>query len=393
MVAGNLKQRQQLEPRIVSRESARVEPDQEHRMAVRLRRLRMAMLAWTISVFLTVAAWALGLLDVGFVEMGALVLIVLFSQLFFHVAIRSGWSRRFRDPSMTLAHILVAVLIGLWIISKAGEARTILLFLFIIAALFGAFELRHRNFMLVALVAVAGYTVITLADLLTGDLGSSSQIVVLELLGFSALMVWLAWFGSHIAEMRRTLSRRNRDLQQLSERLEHLALHDDLTGLPNRRQLIGRLEAIASASRTSHKPFAVAVLDLDHFKKVNDRHGHQAGDEVLSEVAQRATGLLRGADAMLRVDETLGDIGRFGGEEFLVILPDTNLTGAGLAAERLRREIADRPFETSDGKVSCTASIGVAEHIPGEPFNRTIARADEALYRAKEAGRNRVKTG
>ncbi|WP_376690397.1 GGDEF domain-containing protein [Wenzhouxiangella sp. EGI_FJ10409] len=365
-------------------------PDQK--LAVRLYRLRMAMLAWAVSTVLTVAAWALGLLDVGFVEMGVLVLIVLVSQLFFHVALRSGWSQRWRDPSMTLAHILVAIMVGLWIISKAGEARTILLMLFIMAAFFGAFELRHRQFMLVALVAVAGYTIITVRDLITGDIDSSSQVVILELLGFAALMVWLAWFGSHIAEMRRKLGRRNRELRELSERLRHLAEHDELTGLPNRRRLISRLEAVTEASRSSGASFCVAVLDLDHFKIVNDEHGHQAGDEVLTQLAQRATHLLRGADALLRVDDTVADIGRFGGEEFLLILPDTELSGAGLAAERLRREIGDTPFSTSAGPITCTASIGVAEYQPGEAVHRTISRADEALYAAKSAGRNRVKT-
>ena len=184
-------------------------PDQK--LAVRLFRLRMAMLAWVISAVLVVTAWSLGLLDIGYVEMGALLLTVLVSQLFFLVALRSGWSRRFHDPSMTLAHVLVAVMVGLWVISRAGEARTILLMLFIVATFFGAFELRHRQLMLVVLVAVGGYTLMTVRDLLTGDIGSSSQVVVLELLGFSALMVWLARFGSHIAEMRRTLSRKNRE--------------------------------------------------------------------------------------------------------------------------------------------------------------------------------------
>lgn len=365
---------------------------EHYKLGVRLHRLRMAMLAWAVSTVLTVSAWALGLLDVGYIEMAALVLVVLVSQLFFHIALRSGWSRRFRDPSMTLAHILVAVLIGLWIISRAGEGRTILQMLFIMAAFFGAFELRQRQFMLVALVAVAGYTLITVRDVVTGQLGNSSQVVLLELLGFAALMVWLAWFGSHIADMRRTLSRRNRELRELSQRLQHLAEHDELTGLPNRRRLINRLEAVAAASNASGKPFCVAVLDLDHFKRVNDNHGHQAGDEVLTELASRTSRLLRGDDSLLRVDETMADIGRFGGEEFLVILPGTDLSGGGLAAERLRLEIAERPFDTSAGPLTCTASIGVAEHHPSEPFHRTIARADDALYQAKESGRNRVKT-
>lgn len=362
------------------------------RRQVRLRRLQLATLAWFVSILLTSAAWALGILEVGFLEMGLLVLVVLGSLLFFHLALRSGWSRRLRDPSMTLVHILFAILIGLWVIAKAGEGRTILLMLFIMAAFFGAFQLRQREFMLVALVAVAGYTAIVVHDIVTRQITTSTQVVVLELAGFATLMVWLAWFGSYMANLRRTLSRRNRDLHQATQRLRHLAEHDELTGLPNRRRLIARLEAAAQESSRGESGFSIAVLDLDRFKQVNDRHGHQAGDDVLSEFARRASALLRGVDWLVRVDDTVADIGRFGGEEFLAILPDTDLTGAGMAAERLRKEVSETPFSTCDGPVACTVSIGVAEHQPGEGIHRTIARADEALYAAKEGGRNRVKT-
>lgn len=293
---------------------------------------------------------------------------------------------------MTLAHILVAVFIGLWVISQAGEARTILLFLFFISALFGAFQLSQNEFMFVALVTVAGYTVITVFDVSTGRLNIPTSVVVLELAGFAVLMVWLAWFGAYIARMRRTLSQRNRELKALSAQLKHLADHDELTGLPNRRQLISRLETMAAATRDKGDTFSVAVLDLDKFKKVNDRYGHQAGDEVLSGLAERAAKLLRGHDDIVRIDDTVADIGRFGGEEFLVLLPGTDLEGAGLAAERLRREIERKPFTTQAGEIPCTASIGVAEHQAGESPDRTIARADDALYRAKEKGRNRVVT-
>ncbi|WP_181918282.1 MULTISPECIES: GGDEF domain-containing protein [unclassified Wenzhouxiangella] len=353
-------------------------------------RLRMATLAWALSAGLTVTAWVMGLLEMGALEMGMLVLTVLGALLFFHMALRSGWSNRFRDPSMTLPHILLSVLVGLWIISRAGEARTILLMLFIISTFFGAFQLRQREFMLVALVAVAGYTAITVRDLFSEQIQASTEVVVLELVGFAMMMVWLAWFGAYIARMRRMLSRRNRELREVSARLQHLAEHDELTGLPNRRRLIARLEAAADRARKSGVIFSVAVLDLDHFKRINDRYGHQAGDEVLTELARRASGVLRDADAVMRVDETVADFGRFGGEEFLAVLPDTDLAGARRAAERLRRAIAEAPFETTTGSVECTASIGVAEHQAGESINRTIARADEALYRAKDHGRNRV---
>jgi diguanylate cyclase (GGDEF)-like protein len=363
---------------------------QVERQRVILRRLRMGMLAWAISIFITGTAWALGLLESGYLEMGALLLVVLASQLFFHVAIRSGWSMRLRDPSLTLVHILLAVGVGLWVISRAGEGRTILLILFILAAFFGAFQLRQREFMFIALVAVAGYTGIVVRDVVTQRMDRSTEVVVLELAGFATVMLWLAWFGSYIARLRRELSRRNRELHEATQRLQHLAEHDELTGLPNRRHLLSRLEQAAERASQGDAEFSIAVLDLDHFKRVNDTHGHQAGDEVLAEFSHRAAALLRGADALMRVDETIADIGRFGGEEFLAILPDTDLAGARLAAERLRSAVAERPFPTNDGPIDCTVSIGVTQYRPGEALHRTIARADRALYAAKSGGRNRV---
>ncbi len=370
----------------------RLSEREARRHTIRLRQLRAATLGWVISLFITGIAWGLGLLRLSTVEVGIVLLVVLTSLLFFHTALRSGWSRRFRDPSMTLAHILVATLVTLWIISSAGEARTMLLMLFTLAVLFGAFQLRRGEFMLVAMVAVVGYAIIVGHDILTGQVTSSTEVVVLELVGFTTLMAWLAWFGSHISSLRRTLSRRNRELREATERLRHLAEHDELTGLPNRRHLISRLETAARDSSRGDSEFCIAILDLDQFKQVNDRHGHQVGDEVLSEFARRTSAVLRGADWLARVDDTVADIGRFGGEEFLVILPGSDLAGASLAAERLRKEISGAPFTTFSGPIECTVSIGVAQYQPGEGIHQTIARADRALYSAKSGGRNRVRT-
>ncbi|MFW5926711.1 MAG: hypothetical protein ACOCSR_01555, partial [Wenzhouxiangella sp.] len=209
---------------------------------LRLRRLHLAMVAWTVSIILTAFAWSLGLLDMSAFKLALLVLIVLTIHLIFHIVIRSGWNLKFRDPSLTLAQILAATLVGLWVISHADEARTILLMLFIIAIFFGVFQLRTKEFLLVTVVAVSGYGLIVFNDFLTGASSRTGELILLELGGFATVMIWLSFVGSHVAELRRKLGERNRELKAASEHLGHLADHDELTGLPNRRRLLAQLK-------------------------------------------------------------------------------------------------------------------------------------------------------
>jgi diguanylate cyclase (GGDEF)-like protein len=125
------------------------------------------------------------------------------------------------------------------------------------------------------------------------------------------------------------------------------------------------------------------MLDLDHFKKINDRFGHLCGDAVLAHVGQRMHAVLRGSDTKCR----------YGGEEFLVLLPDTPLSGARRVAEMLRKDLEQRPVRWNDQTLVVTASFGIAEMVPGEDTaNTIIARADAALYHAKQNGRNCVRS-
>ncbi|MDP9108758.1 MAG: sensor domain-containing diguanylate cyclase, partial [Pseudomonadota bacterium] len=172
------------------------------------------------------------------------------------------------------------------------------------------------------------------------------------------------------------------------ERLKRIGLTDALTGVNNRRYLERRL--LEEIGRTRRQPFSLACMyiDIDHFKRVNDSAGHQGGDAVLQEVARRIQAELRLSDAL----------GRYGGEEFVVLLIDAQLGHALQVAERIRQSIAQRPISfDQEGELTVTVSIGVTEltrqdraHPIEKIAQSLIARADGALYRAKEAGRNRV---
>ncbi len=174
------------------------------------------------------------------------------------------------------------------------------------------------------------------------------------------------------------VKRRHDELRRENLLLDSASRTDVLTGLANRRKLEADLHALTSVARRHAQPFSVALIDVDHFKAVNDTFGHGAGDEVLREIAFRLQDTLR-----------VGDVaGRWGGEEFLLLLPMTDLPGASVVGERLRSRIAAEPVRLADrARVEVRISVGVAT---GADVPDVLLRADNALYRAKAGGRNLV---
>ena len=169
---------------------------------------------------------------------------------------------------------------------------------------------------------------------------------------------------------------------QLFRDVKENSVRDALTGCFTRGHSLEVIDAELRRARRSQTPVSLIMFDLDHFKEVNDRHGHLCGDAVLAAVGKRMKEVLRGSDLRCR----------YGGEEFLVLLPETPLHGARRVADTLRREIAERPMPWSGEALTITASFGIAQTMPGEVnVQAVIARADQALYRAKDDGRNCVR--
>ena len=169
-----------------------------------------------------------------------------------------------------------------------------------------------------------------------------------------------------------------------NEELARLALVDGLTGIPNRRDFDAKLRKIGEESRRGGRSYSVVMIDLDHFKGLNDTLGHEAGDDALRAVARLLEGNVRMADSVFR----------YGGEEFVCLLPDTRSKGARQVAERLRQQVRlaeiHNPGNTAEGLL--TVSLGLAAYVPdsGVEPGTILAQADHALYRAKELGRDRV---
>jgi diguanylate cyclase (GGDEF)-like protein len=192
---------------------------------------------------------------------------------------------------------------------------------------------------------------------------------------FSQRVEFLGEFSDSFNEM-------TEKLEKSTEALVQLASVDFLTQLPNRRAAMRSLEQVHALFKRHGRPFCIAMFDIDHFKSVNDTYGHEAGDKVLQSVSATVRSLFRETDIFAR----------FGGEEFIAILPETDTRGAVTLAEKIRGALESTAIELSDGTVLYkTVSIGVAEASPDDnDFSKIIVRSDEALYEAKTGGRNRV---
>jgi diguanylate cyclase (GGDEF)-like protein len=183
----------------------------------------------------------------------------------------------------------------------------------------------------------------------------------------------------HPAELKARL-RSGKRIVDLEEKLRRQATHDALTGILNRGAIMERIAVEMDRSYREADQLCIAMVDLDHFKKVNDTYGHSAGDSVLCETASRMSSVLRPYDS----------IGRYGGEEFIVVFPSCDVANAAAIAERIRRAISIAPVTMQSERILVTASIGIAEARRSQDADSVIREADNALFRAKQSGRDRI---
>ena len=186
----------------------------------------------------------------------------------------------------------------------------------------------------------------------------------------------MSLLNNELSNLSRKLSKKNRELERANSKINELMRTDHLTGLANRRYFQERLNEVFSLAKRNKLTFSLVMADLDLFKNINDSFGHDAGDKVLQKFASLVKKFCRTEDLPAR----------FGGEEFIVLLPQTDANGGFYLAERIRTELAG--LDILDKNVEITASFGVAELKQGEDQESLIKRVDQSLYKAKEAGRN-----
>ena len=186
--------------------------------------------------------------------------------------------------------------------------------------------------------------------------------------------------NAHRDMLEQEVKERTKDLELAYQKLESISKTDELTGLPNRRDMNETINNEMERAHRTRKPFCFIFMDIDHFKNINDTYGHACGDIVLKSVAQTIRGLLRKYDVFAR----------YGGEEFLTLLPETDLNGAAIVAERFRSKIEAMTVQYADLTIKVTITLGVSRFDERLGADRSIQMADKALYQGKEGGRNRV---
>lgn len=366
-------------------------------MRLRVRRQGMALLSYLMFLLPLMFAVSNGWMQFSWPGVILAVGGSLAINALFFLVIRSGYSARFQDPSLTLPQIVMSVVMALTLVRYANEARPVFLALFFASFFFGVFGLSRLQYW-----RLAGWTILGYALVVGGEMWMSpppAQQAKLELLQFLVLAVilcWLAFVGGYVANLRQTLASQKAKLNEMVERLRKLVSHDELTGVFNRRQLLEVLERERACADRHEYAFCVCLLDIDHFKQINDTHGHATGDEVLREFSARMRQNARKMDWLGRTvrpdtdTDTKVSVGRYGGEEFMIVMPHTTANAARLGVERLREAIQALPVHTPQGSLDVRFSAGIAQYVAGESVDACIARADKALYRAKRLGRNRT---
>jgi len=323
------------------------------------------------------AAWA-GLVPAG--PAGWYTAFTVFCYAGFFVFIRLGFNRIYADPSLALAQIVTALVCGVWAYAITGPGRGAAFATPIVAMMFGMYSLDPRTVRQLGWLGVAMFAGVMSVMAWLQPAVYDPKVEFLHFFVLAAMLLATALLAGQLARLRHRLRTQKAELAQALERIQDLATHDELTGLFNRRHMQTLLQLEHQRCMRSGHPFCIVMLDMDHFKGVNDVHGHAAGDAVLRTFADEARAAIRGSDT----------IARWGGEEFLLLMTDTRSPLGRLGVERLRERVAALQATGRGVPVSVTLSAGLAEHRAGEPVSETISRADQALYLAKAQGRNRV---
>jgi len=353
--------------------------------AVRIERLLLASSTYLFGIFIVGYCRWHGLFPAApytIVLGGALAF-----SLLFYAAIRLKWNLRASDPSLTFPQMLVASMVNTYLVYHTTEVRGVLLMGYVLILVFGIFKLRRPQFLVVGALVLIVYACIIAVEYVSNRPGFNLPVEVFQWLVLSFVYPWFAWVGGYISDLRRKQRETN---QQLKVAIEHnaktlelirkQAICDELTGLFNRRHMLEQLAGFNSAASAGRDKFCVLLIDIDHFKRINDSAGHFVGDQVLVECAAAIQTSVRKTDT----------VARWGGEEFMVLLPSESLSSIGDVIDRIHHRITALDFSGLGVNAPVTVSIGAAESRREELVKDVLTAADTALYLAKANGRNRT---
>jgi diguanylate cyclase (GGDEF)-like protein len=300
---------------------------------------------------------------------------------FFAVLSETGFNDRFEDHYLTSFQIAANIALQLGFLLAVPQIGYAFLSFLFLAFGFGALRMTSRQATIAwCLTAIGVVPAFLFASTPIGMPVGTGLERVAALLSFVITIGQCAFVGLYGSSLRTMLYNRSVELRSAYQRIEELAELDELTGSFNRRCIMRLLQGEIARAHRNNTPCSVALIDLDWFKRINDAHGHPTGDEVLRTFAITTFANIRSIDKF----------GRYGGEEFLLLLPDTANEVAVRSLDRLRAIIAELDWTALSAGMSVTISAGVATLVPDETPDALLARVDSALYTAKERGRNRI---
>jgi diguanylate cyclase (GGDEF)-like protein len=298
----------------------------------------------------------------------------------FYIAMRSGWSLRFADPALTAPQMAFAFIMLAMAYVLTPKLRATLLIVTPLVLMFGAFTLSPRHCRMLGIFAVLaqGTAMVVASALGVDDSAPGAELVFF--IGSAVIFAMAADMAARLSGIRELQREQKKALNIAVERNELLARQDDLTGLPNRRHAMEMMAYEERRAQREKVPPCICMIDLDHFKRINDTFGHAAGDTVLRLLAREGVPALRAPDILAR----------WGGEEFILLMPETPMAEGMQVVERLHKLLAQPQIWADYPALQVTFSAGIATLRPGETIQEVVDRADTALYRAKLNGRNRT---
>jgi len=343
-------------------------------MRLRLEQWAFTLVVYTCYTLLAGLSWVWG--DVGGLQLAIWSITMYAGELAFYALIRSGFSLRLKDPALTREQILFGIATAAAGYLFTGPYRSAVLFSLLLTLMFGAFSLSGATMLRLTAVSLA---CMVIAAMVRSN-GVPDRVDLFNIGTLLFVLPGISVLSVRLGRMRTKLLQHKASLEDAYARIQRLSVRDELTGLLNRRHLNTALESQQLNVDRGGASACVAMLDIDHFKQINDTYGHAGGDVVLKSFARLGEQNFRGIDL----------VARWGGEEFLVLMPHTAMDSAVRALQRLLVAVKAQSYPSLDPDLRITISIGVACFKPGESVTGLVERADRALYAAKIGGRNRL---
>ena len=333
-------------------------PKDDWKQALRIRRFFMAVAVYVLCAPLGYVSYLAGVME--WEAIAGLLIIIPIINIILYIVFRTGLNLRMADPSLTAVQMCAAILLVMYVMYFANESRGGLLLIYIIILLFGIFRLNTRSFLYISIFTLLTYGGDIALLHLYHPQGVNFNLEYLQWITLALVLITFSTIGGYISSLRQNLSISKSQQAKYIEIIREMAIRDELTGIYNRRHLMELLDYEKNRSLRSGGVFCLAMLDIDRFKNVNDKRGHLAGDAVLRAVATMIDKTLRNTEFC----------GRYGGDEFLIVLTQTDIQGALIFAERMRTNIESALFPGLGPNFKVTVSIGLSEYQIGEETGR-----------------------